>query len=90
MQQTIACIDGLGGCGLVRLTNLPTWRGLFDASKIIKIGMWRFALYHLGQDFEVFEDETLGLWVHRVLLGWKNMVGDYNIFDENKKVHGII
>jgi hypothetical protein len=45
---------------MVRLTILPIWISLFDASKITKIGMWRFALYHLGQDFEIFEDEPLG------------------------------
>jgi hypothetical protein len=30
MHQTIACIDGLGGCGLVRLTILPIWKILYD------------------------------------------------------------
>jgi hypothetical protein len=56
----MTCIEGLDGCGLVRLTILQIWKSLFDASKITKIGMWRFALYHLGQDFEIFEDEPQG------------------------------
>jgi hypothetical protein len=55
LHQSKACIDGLGGCGMVRLTILPIWISLFDASKITKIGMWRFALYHLGQDFEILK-----------------------------------
>jgi hypothetical protein len=38
-------------------------------------------------NFENYEKKRQGIWVHRVLLGWKNMVGDYKIFDENKKVH---
>jgi hypothetical protein len=40
---------------MVGLTILPIWRSLFDASKITKIGMWRFALYHLEQDFEILK-----------------------------------
>jgi hypothetical protein len=55
MYQTMACIEGLDGCGLVRLIILPIWKSLFDASKITKIGMWRFTLYQLGQDFEILK-----------------------------------
>jgi hypothetical protein len=46
-------MDGLDGFGMVGLTILPIWRSLFNASKITKIGMWRFALYQLEQDFEI-------------------------------------
>jgi hypothetical protein len=40
---------------MVGLTILPFWMSLFDASKITKIGKWRFALYHLEQDFEILK-----------------------------------
>jgi hypothetical protein len=55
LLQSMVCIDGLGGCDLMSLTILPNWESLFDVSKITKIGMWRFALYHLGQDFEILK-----------------------------------
>jgi hypothetical protein len=49
--QTMECIEGLDGCDLMRLTILPMWKSLFDASKITKIWNVEVCTISLGTRF---------------------------------------
>jgi hypothetical protein len=53
--------------------------------------MWGFSLFYLRQDFENFEDEQLGFWVHMILNSYESMVEFHQIlFDDKVCKNGII